>query len=284
MRSDSATRKASAGIPATGGNVLPLGCPRPHTPGSPLPLHDQAAWHCGGEVLQVTFRADENRMRLLVPPPLEMGPNSGEGAIWFTEWVSASEAKPDFASTNPEMAVYRECILLVSCRYRGTDVLFSPCAWIDNDVARMRGLIQGFPKNAGRVFLTRLHPLNPKVGGKRVGAKVTGICKVNSEKVVEGSMVFTRPSEPSRLPGVKLFSLHRFPIIEDPTRAAVHELTAARITDVRIADVWTGHGEIKIFEPMLEDLPELGPVESADAFYFSMGMSIAGGEVIYKYV
>lgn len=276
--------KRPAGDFETEGNVLPLGYPRPYAPRSPLPSTDPALWHCGGEVLQVTFKADENRAKLLVPPPLEMGPDSGEGAVWFTEWVSVSETKPDLAFENPEAAVYRECMLLVKCRHKGTACFFAPCVWIDNDVTCMRGLIQGLPKKTGEISLTRLHPLNPRIGGRRVDAKVKGICKVNSEKVIEGSMVFTRPSEPSELPVTRFYLLHRFPTIEDPGRSAIHELTAGRVTEVRIADVWAGEGELKLFESTLGDLPELGPIRGVGAFYFSMGMSVAGGEVIYKYV
>ena len=270
--------------PMEDSNILSLKYPLPHAPKSPSPLIDPAPWHCGGEVLHVTFRADKNNMRLLIPPPLEMGPNPGEGAVWFTEWVSVSESKPDLAFTHPERAVYRECIVMVGCQYKGRGGLFAPCAWIDNDLTYGRGLIQGFPKKTGRVSLTRLHPLNPRIGGKRIGAKVRGVCLVNAEKVAEGSMVFTRPSEPSELPGIKLFLLHRFPTIEDPTRAAVHELTAGRVADVRIADVWAGDGDLRFFDSILEDLPDLGQIETTGAFYFSMGMSILGGEVIYKYV
>lgn len=284
MPGESANSKRPAEKLQTDGNILPLGYRRPYAPRTPLSSTDPSLWHCGGEVLHVTFEADENRLKRLVPPPLEMGPDSGEGAVWFTEWVSVSETKPDLAFANPEAAVYRECMLLVKCQYRGAACFFSPCAWVDNDVTWVRGLIQALPKKAGEVLLTRLHPLNPRIGGKRVGAKVKGICRVNSEKVIEASMVFTRPSEPSEIPGTKVFLLHRFPTVEDPGRSAVHELTVGKVTDVRIADVWAGEGELTLFEPVLEDLSELGPIKSLGAFYFSMGMSVAGGEVIYKYV
>lgn len=256
-------------------------------PYSPMKLAtqvDNPPWHLGGEVLHVGLMIEEDRAREFVPQPLEVGPNPGEAAVWFTEWISASETWPDLAFQFPDKAVYRECMILVGCQYRGIRGFFVPYAWVDNDFNQVRGLIQGFPKKADRISLTRLHALNPKTGGKKAGAKVKGVCDSNGQRFLEGTVLFTREAEPSAVPSVKLFLLHRFQTIEDPGRAAVHELTTGRVSDVRITDVWFGEGAIKLFDSPFEDLSGLGPVKVTGGLYFSMGLTIAGGEVVYKYV
>ncbi len=256
-------------------------------PYSPMKLAaavDSPPWHLGGEVLHVGLTMEDDRARDFIPQPLEAGPNPGEAAVWFTEWISASETWPDLAFLFPERAVYRECMILLGCQYKGIRGFFVPYAWVDNNFNQVRGLIQGFPKKADRISLTRLHALNPKTGGKRVGAKVKGVCDSNGQRLLEGSMRFTRESEPSVVPGVKLFLLHRFQTIEDPDRAAVHELTTARVSDVRITDVWAGEGEFKLFDSPFEDLSALGPMKVTGGLHFSMGLTITGGEVVYKYV
>ncbi|MFP5213514.1 MAG: acetoacetate decarboxylase family protein, partial [Acidobacteriota bacterium] len=109
------------------GYMLPL------SPSGKSSVVDAPPWHYGGEVLHIAFKADPERVRALIPPPLEMGPNPGEGIIWFTDWVSVSDSHPDLAYLNPERANYRECLVLLSCRFEGTPGYAVPHIWVDND-------------------------------------------------------------------------------------------------------------------------------------------------------
>lgn len=277
--------KGDADVAASAQKQFPLkGYSLPLSPKGQSSIVDAPPWYYGGEVLHLTFKADERKVRALIPPPLEMGPNPGQGAVWFTEWVSVSEARPDLAFVNPERALYRECTVVVGCQYKGVPGNFVSYIWVDNDFTLARGFVQGYPKKLGRIYLTRLHELNPKIGGRQVGAKVKGICDVNAERIVEGSMTFTRPSKPSELPPGRAYLMRHFPSIEDPTRPAVHELTVGTVSDVKIKDVWAGDAQIKFFESRFEEVADLGPIEAHDAFFFSMGMTITGGKVIHKYV
>jgi len=240
-------------------------------------------WHYGGEVMQLVFRTDEKRVRKLIPPPLEIGPEPGRGIVWFVEWVSVSESNPDLAFINPERAVYRECLVMVQCSFRGEPGYVVPYIWVDNDFTLMRGFVQGFPKKLGRIYRTKLSELNPKTGGKRVGAKMKGICEAHGERIVEGSLVFTRQAAASELPAVRFYLMRHFPNIEDPSKPAVHELAISKISDVKVADVWAGDAELKFFESALEEIADLSPIEILGGFFHSMGMTIHGGKVIYKY-
>ena len=257
----------------------------PLTPKGQSSIADAPPWHYGGDCLRLTFKADEKKVAALIPPPLEMGPNPGQGAVVFQEWVSVSEARPDLAFINPERAIYRECLVTLRCQYKGEPGNFVPYIWVDNDFTLARGFIQGYPKKLGRIYLTRLHELTPKIGGRQVGAKVKGICDVNAQRIIECSMTFTRPSEPSELPSArKSYLMRHFPSIEDPTRPVVHELTVPIVSNVKIKDVWGGDAQIKFFESPFEEVADLGPIEAQGAFFYSRGMTISGGKVIHKYV
>jgi acetoacetate decarboxylase len=277
--------RGDADVAVTAQKQFPLkGYSLPLSPKGQSSIVDPPPWHYGGEVLRLTFKADERKVEALIPPPLEMGPNPGQGAVLFVEWVSVSEARPDLAFINPERALYRECIVTVGCQYKGVPGNFVSYIWVDNDFTLARGFIQGFPKKLGRIYLTRLHELTPKIGGRQVGAKVKGICDVNAQRIVEGSMTFTRPSKPSELPPGRTYLMRHFPSIEDPIRPAVHELTAAIVSDVKIKDMWAGDAQIKFFESPFEEVADLGPIEAQGAFFYSQGMTITGGKVIHKYV
>ncbi len=127
------------------GYILPL------SPKGKAPVIDAPPWHYGGDVMHLVFKANEKKLRALLPPPLEPGPNPGEGVVWFVEWVSASDANPDLASVNPERSLYHECIIMVGCQFKGVPGYYVPYIWVDNDFTLLRGFIQGFPKKLGRV-------------------------------------------------------------------------------------------------------------------------------------
>jgi acetoacetate decarboxylase len=259
------------------GYMLPL------SPKGKASVIDAPPWYYGGEILHIVFRADPARVAPFLPPPLEPGPEPGRGVVWFTDWVSVSETTPDLAFVNPERANYRECIVMLACQYRGVPGYFVTGIWVDNDFTLLRGFVQGFPKKLARVYVTRLHELNPRVGGRRPGAKVKGICEAYGQRIVEGSMTFTRSVEPGEVPPVKFYLMRHYPDIEQPDKAVVHEITVGKVADAKIAGAWAGEGDVSFFESPFEELTDLGPIVAEDAFYFSLGFSITGGEVIHRY-
>jgi len=268
---------------ATKGKFPLKGYTLPLTPKGRSSVIDSPPWHYGGDILAIRFSMDEKRARSFIPPPLEMGPRPGEGIVWFPEWVSVSDAMPDLAYVNPERAVYRECFVMLNCQFKGVPGYFVPFIWVDNDFTLMRGFVQGFPKKLGRVYLTKLHDLCPKMGGRQVGAKMKGILEAHGERIVEGSMVFTRKAKAEDLPPVKFYLMRHLPRIDDPTKPAVHEITAGKVAHAKIGDVWAGDGNLKFFDSPFEEVADLGPIKVTGAFYFSMGMTITGGEVLHSY-
>ena len=260
------------------GYTLPL------TPMGRSSIVESPPWHYGGEVMQILFHANASHAAALIPPPLEMGLDPGRGIVWFVEWTSVSESNPDLAFINPERALYRECLVMIQCSFKGEEGYFVPHIWVDNDFTLMRGFVQGFPKKLCRIYQTRLNDLNPKIGGKRVGAKMKGICEAHGERIAEGSLFFTRQAEPTELPAVKFFLMRHFPDIEDPSKPAVHELVVSEVANVKVSEVWAGDAELKFFASDTEELTALSPVETEGGFFHNMGLTITGGKVIHHYL
>ena len=254
----------------------------PLTPEGRSSVIDAPPWYYGGEILHIGFKAAKEKVARLLPPPLEMGPDPGAGAVWFPLGIrKRGQARPRVRQ--PGKVELPRVPRDLACSFNGKPGYFVPYIWVDNDFTLIRGFIQGFPKKLGRIYVTRLHELNPKIGGKKIGAKIKGICEVNAQRIVEGSMTFTRKAKPSEVPPVKFYLMRHFPSVEDPNVPAVHELATGAVRDVKIADVWTGSGELSFFPSPFEEVAGLGRVKVQEAFYFSMGMTITGGEVLHKY-
>ena len=195
------------------GYILPL------SPKGRASLIDPPPWHFGGDVMHLAFKADEKKIEALLPPPLEIGPNPGEGVVWFVEWVSVSDANPDLAFINPERSTYHECIVMVGCQFNVVPGYYVPYIWVDNDFTLMRGFIQGFPKKLGRIHITKLHDLTPQVGGRKVGAKMKGICVSHEERIVEGSLSFKKEIPPAGSPALQVLPYAPFPGLRKPGEA-----------------------------------------------------------------
>jgi acetoacetate decarboxylase len=275
--------QSKGGIMGSGKDLSLKGYTLPLSPEGRASLIDAPPWHYGGDVMHLIFRADERKARALIPPPLEPGPNPGEGVVWFVEWVSVSDTNPELAFVNPERSLYRECIVMLSCQFDGVPGYYVPYIWVDNDFTLMRGFIQGFPKKLGRVHMTKLHDLTPKVGGRRVGAKMKGICVAHEERLVEGSLVFTRQVGPDEVPPVKFYLMRHVPDFADPAKPLVHDIVISEVTNVSAANAWAGDARIEFFPSPFEEVADLGPVTATSGFSFSLGLTITGGKVLHRY-
>jgi acetoacetate decarboxylase len=268
----------------TGERVFSLkGYTLPLSPSGKAALIDPPPWYYGGDVMHLVFKGDVGAMAALLPPPLEMGPRPGEGVVWFVEWVSASAARPDLAYINPERSIYRECIVMIQCSFNGEPGYYVPYIWVDNDFTLMRGFIQGFPKKLGNVYITKLHDLMPVVGGRKPGARMKGICAAHGERIVEGSLVLSRPIEPGEVPPVKFYLMRHLPDFGEAGRLSVHEIVMSTVTDARVANAWAGEGEVAFMPSDFEEVAEFGDVEVLGGYSYSLGITITGGRTLYRY-
>ncbi len=255
----------------------------PLSPKGKASLLDAPPWHYGGDVMQLGFKTDPKKVKALLPYPLEIGPNPGEGLVWFVEWVSISDANPDLTFINPERSIYRECIIMLGCQFEGVPGYYVPYIWVDNDFTLMRGFIQGFPKKLGSVHITKLHDLTPKVGGKKPGAKMKGILAAHEERIVEGSLTLRKQIAPEEVMPPKFYLMRHFPDYENPDRPLVHDIMVSNTANGKIADAWEGDPEVKFMTSDFEEVADLSPIKPLRGFFFKVGMTITGGKVLYSY-
>ncbi|MEM1538549.1 MAG: acetoacetate decarboxylase family protein [Candidatus Nezhaarchaeales archaeon] len=245
---------------------------------------DPPPWHYGGDVLTIVFEADKAEVNKLLTPPLEPGLNQGLSLAWFVEWTSVSEVRPELAYMNPERTQYKEFFVAVNCQYMGRPGFTVPYIWVDNDFTLLRGWFQGFPKKLGRIWVTKLHPLNPALGGVRVGAKLSGICESHGERIATGTVELTGKASVEELPKLRFYLLRHFPGIEDPNKPSVYELVESVVKNLRFGDVWKGTASLTFNESELEEVAKLKPVKILAGYYFSVGLTIEGGRVLRRFL
>src|SRR5262245_5112827 len=145
----------------------------PRTPRGTSSLAPMPPWHYVSNSLAIEFEADPAAVASFLPDGLD--PDSGRSAVYFAEWQFATDDGLEYL--DPVTSQYKEMILLVSAKYEGAQVAYCPFIFVDQDVSLMRGLVQGWPKQIGSVWLTRAYDLvsnaSPTLGaGGRFGASL----------------------------------------------------------------------------------------------------------------
>ena len=164
----------------------------PRSPEGRASLLPPPPWHYSGELLTVEYRTDAAAVAELLPDPLTPvadDEDPGAVAVIWADWQSCSDSGDELL--DPVRAQYKECFVVVRCRYR--DRVFSRCVyiWVDKDIALVRGLHQGYPKKLGDIWMTR--PVTVGRAGPRLepGGRFGATCRPTG-------VAWLRPPSPSR--------------------------------------------------------------------------------------
>jgi len=259
---------------------MPLeGWSLPLSPGGGASLVPPPPWDFSGDIIGVDFRAEPTAVAEVLPAPLDPV-GDGSATFVFCDWSSSADADPRIVA-DPARGQYKEAYVAVQARLDGKRVARVPYIWVDNDLSFARGHIQGFPKKAGAVAITKAVVVGR--GGPRVesGATFAGHASSLGRQLVRGSVTLESPAEAGFVPtGLRLPVWHTRHV---PDLAGgeplVHDLARNIVTDFAVADVWTGRGELEFFESEFEELARLRPVEIVGGFRCSVAFTITGAEV-----
>jgi acetoacetate decarboxylase len=250
------------------GYTLPL------TPKGTSSLALAPPWHYVGTCLAVEYEADPDAVASFLPPGLEF--HSAQCAVYFADWQYSSETGQEYL--DPIRSQYRETILLISAAFEGGPCAFCPLIWVDQDIALMRGLAQGWPKQIGSTWITRSHDLPskacPHVGP---GGKFGATLAVKDRRLVEATVTLREPTSQLPTPSfARAVNVRHFPelVAGKHDRPAVHELVQLKSRDVQISPIWKGEASLQFFDHPYLELPSLRPVKVGEGYRFSCALTV----------
>jgi acetoacetate decarboxylase len=236
-------------------------------------------WHFSGDALGIDFRTDPDAVAAVLPDGLEPVGDCSASFV-FCDWSSSADADPRIAG-DPARGQYKEAYVAVHALLDGAKVARVPYIWVDNDLSFARGHIQGFPKKAGVVSITKAVTVGR--GGPRVepGATFTGHVAGLGRQLARGSVVLDAPADAGYVPKALRMPVWHTRLVPDLAGGKPLVLDLARnvVTDFAVADVWTGRGSLDLFESEFEELAELRPVEVLGGFRCAVAFTITGAEV-----
>jgi hypothetical protein len=247
----------------------------PRTPRGISSLAPAPPWHDVSTSLAVEFTADPAKAARFLPPGLEPS-DDGRCAVYFAEWQFATDDGEEYL--DPVRSQYKETIFLIAARHRGESVAYCPFIFVDQDVSLMRGLIQGWPKQFGTVWMTRATTLPSKAApnegpGGRFGATLS----VRDRRVVEARVTLRDTTEQRPSPTfARAVNLRYFPELAAGRhdQPLVHELVQLKSRDVHLSTMWTGDASLSIAEHPHLEIGDLAPVSVGAGFRFSFAFTV----------
>ncbi len=246
----------------------------PRTPGGTSSLAPRPPWHYAGDCLAVEFAAGADAIASLLPAPLL--PGGSRCAAYFVDWQFASDEGGE--PLDPVVSQYKESLFLISARFGDEPVAFCPFIWVDQDMALMRGLIQGWPKQMGSTWITRSHPFATRAAvqhgpGGRFGASLA----VRDRRLADAQVTLREPVDTLPQPSfAQAVNVRLFPELARGLhdRPRIHELVRLKSRDVRIGPVMRGEATLQIHDHPTLELSLLRPIAVGAGYRFSFALTV----------
>ena len=249
----------------------------PRSPQGRASIVSAPPWHYSGDLLTVEYRAAPGAVARWLPDPIEPADEDPDAvALIFADWQSCSDSFEELV--DPVRSQYKECFMVVRCRYRGER--YSRCIniWVDKDFALARGWHQGYPKKLGSIWMTR--PVRYGKAGPRLepGGRFGASVSANDRRIVEARFTITGPSQSNGFVNALPMLHDRYaPSIVEGEPPSMDELVTMKSFDWEGSEIWEGDAELSLFDSPTEELTSLTPTEAIGAYYRSTGVTWGEG-------
>ncbi len=232
-------------------------------------------WHYTGNCVAAEYTADPEKLARLVPDGMELA--DGRVSLHFFDWQSCAE---DEGYLDPVRSQYKEALFFINVKYKGKETALCPFIWVDNDVALMRGLLQGYPKHLGSVWITRPY-LIPGKAAPVIGAsgKFAGSCTAKDHRLIDLQIELKEEGNAIPYPGLGAGVTNRMAlpnITSDGMGTMLIDqfVSKSNTKDVQVGNIWKGTAKIEIHDDYYPELSYLRPVSEATGIFFSMCFSL----------
>ena len=230
----------------------------------------------------VEYWADPKQAVSCLPAGLDPHPDPGRCAFVFADWQSCSDAGGELV--DPSRSQYKEAFVVVNALLDGEEVTTCPFIWVDRDFALTRGLLQGFPKKLGSIWITRTFGLDsPADPGIKSGATFGATCAAYERRVAEATVTLDRISETGPTHNdPPIVNVRHFPRLAagQHDAPAVHELVRAVSRDRAVSEVWEGSATLELFGAAHEEVDALAPVRIGRGYRFTFAYTVDDLETV----
>ncbi|CAB3748283.1 acetoacetate decarboxylase family protein [Paraburkholderia solisilvae] len=250
----------------------------PYTPTGKSSLLSPPPWHYAGQVLSLAYDVDTAVAQSYLPENL--GIATGRACGHVCEWQSTTDG---WELADPVYAQYKEFILLIEVKSRSGELLnFCPLIWVDQDIAMMRGLLQGWPKKIGQVWMTRSYALEHRAAASaRAGTVIGASVAAKDRRLVEVKATLNgNEGWPLGLLAHPAVNLAGAPsVVGEPDRGPQRLLRAA-VSDVMLGPMVSGTAELHYFDSPHDEIAPLAPSGAVEVSLGVVAITINGADEV----
>jgi acetoacetate decarboxylase len=217
---------------------------------------------CGREYLTLTYRTDPDRLRALVPEPLEV-----ESPLVKFEFIRM----PDSTGFGD----YTEAGQVIPVSFQGRKGSYTHCMFLNDHPPIAGGReLWGFPKKLAQPSLRA--EIDTLVGSLDYGpVRVATATMGYKHREVDAGAVKAALSEPNYL-------LKIIPHVDGSPR--ICELVEYSLEDIRMKGAWTGPGALSLTAHALAPVAELPVLEMVSASHLVCDLTLGLGRVVHDYL
>ena len=245
----------------------------PMDPG-PTSAIEKGPWHYGADYVASYFEGDPSKLRDLLPVDFEV--DDGRCMAYVCEIVSIPEGDPEAVATHPDRTLYHEAALGIGCRFGAVRGIFFPVMWVTTEWSLLRGLLNGYQKRlADKIYMTKLHPLNPGLKPLGPGTKLSGFCIKGLETTLSLEVTIENKGTSGDLPSFgRTFGLRMFPRTA-AAQSEVREPVEILKSNAGFSDVWLGTAS-------LETTLDVGTPKHLKGSFYRGGFTISGSKPLRR--
>jgi acetoacetate decarboxylase len=249
----------------------------PRSPEGRASIVPAPPWHYSGDVLTLEYRAAPGSVARWLPDGMEPAEEEPDAvAVIFADWQSCSDDGSELL--DPIRSQYKECFVVVRCRYGGETYSRCVLIWVDKDFALARGWFQGYPKKIGSIWITR--PVSVGRAGPRLeaGGTLGATLAANDRRLIDATFTVAGPSETGGFVNALPMLHSRWVPAIDARGDAFDELVTMRSRDVELGQAYAGSFSLALHDAPGEELASLAPVEPIGGYWRQVGATFAGGD------
>jgi hypothetical protein len=163
-------------------------------------------------------------------------------------------------------------------RHESKAAAFCPYIFVDTDTALMRGLIQGLPKQLGKVRMTRAFGVPSKAAPALApGGLFAASLSFRDRRLADAAVVLQEAAEQApNCQLTRLLGIRHFPSLAQTGRRqpAVYELVRQKSSEQAIGHIWKGQATLNFYDSPWHELSALAPVRIGPGYRYTFAMTI----------
>lgn len=245
----------------------------PYTSSGKSSLMPAPPWHYAGRVVSFSLTVDEGAAEHYLPDGFGKATERSFGH--FCEWQATTDGSE---LLDPAYAQYSEFFYLIEAEKDGDLQLFCPFIYVDQDISMVRGLLQGWPKKMGSVYIGRSYDLeHPAAGQISAGTKLGAALSVKGRRLAEAEWTYTgQEGEKLGFLATPTFGIVGTPsLVGEPTSGS-QTLVRQAVSETAIGKVHDATGSLSLFESPRDEMGALAPIETTGAAVCDFALTVTG--------